>query len=155
MSYTVLLSGWLFADLLLGLMVIFMVSIPGAPPRVIELVVTPDKLDKTHCTGAFGNMQCMVRLTETGISQGAVNWTASSDISDSITFNPSHGVLKPGQSVKISIGAIPCQDGAFIFRSSGNANTIISQWHCKQIPERLERTFCRLILNDQNPDRFS
>jgi hypothetical protein len=152
---TILLSGWLFADLLLGLMVIFMVSIPGAPPRVVELLVTPGQLDKTHCTGAYGAMQCEVQLTETGISQGSVNWTAFSDINNSVTFTPSHGTLKPGQSVNISIGAIPCQDGAFIFRSTGNANAVLTQWSCTQIPERLERNFCRLVLDDHDPDRFS
>jgi hypothetical protein len=152
---TILLSGWLFADLLLGLMVIFMVSIPGAPPRVVELLVTPGQLDKTHCTGVYRAMQCQVQLTETGISQGSVDWTASSDINNSVTFTPSHGTLKPGQTVNVSIGAIPCQDGAFIFRSSGNANAVLTQWSCTQLPQRLEHNFCRLVLNDPDPGRFS
>lgn len=37
---TMLLSGWLFADLLLGLMIIFLVSTPGSPP-VPTPTVTP------------------------------------------------------------------------------------------------------------------
>lgn len=152
---TVLLSGWLFADLLLGLMVIFFAAIPGAPPRFIELIVTPNQLDKSQCTGIYGAMQCTVRLTETGFSQGTINWTVSTDMNNSVTFSPASGILNPGRSVTITISNIPCQDGAFIFHNSGNANAIVSQWQCAQIPERLEHNYCRMLINDQNPDKFS
>ncbi len=152
---TVLLGGWLFADLLLGLMVIFMVSIPGAPPSVIELVATPKQLDHLQCTQVSDSWQCKVRLTETAISDGSVNWNASSDIGSSVAFTPSQGVLKPGQSVTVTISSVPCQDGAFIFHNSSTSSVIVSQWACTQLPQRLESTFCRLVLNDQNPDKFS
>lgn len=152
---TVLLSGWLFADLLLGLMVIFMVSIPGAPPRFTELIVTPDKLDVPHCAGSFGSMQCTVRLTETGISQGVVNWSATSDMNDSVIFSPASGTLAPGRSVNISVTNVPCQNGAFIFHNLSNATSILSQWQCTQLPERLEHNYCRLQLHDPDSNRFS
>ena len=152
---TVLLSGWLFADLLLGLMIIFFASIPGAPPRFIELNVTPNELDQSRCTGIYGAMQCTVQLTETGFSQGAVKWTANTDMNKSVTFSPASGVLNPGRSVTITISNIPCQNGAFIFNNSGTSNAIISQWQCAQLPERLEHNFCRLFINDQDPNKFS
>src|SRR5690242_15836684 len=93
---TVLLSGWLFADLLLGLMVIFMVSIPGAPPRVVELIVTPDHLERPQCRQEADRWQCTLKLTETAISVEPVHWTASSDIGKEVTFTPQQGILTPG-----------------------------------------------------------
>jgi hypothetical protein len=152
---TVLLSGWLFADLLLGLMVIFMVSIPGAPPRVVELLVTPNNLGHSQCKQVSDAWQCTLKLTETAISDGSVSWNASSDIGNSVAFAPAHGVLKPGDSVTITVSSIPCQNGAFIFHSPGTSDVSVSQWACTQLPQRLERTFCRLVLDDQNPDTFS
>lgn len=44
---TVLLSGWVFADLLLGLMVIFLVSLPGNPESIIIQVSTTPTLTST------------------------------------------------------------------------------------------------------------
>ena len=152
---TVLLAGWLFADLLLGLMVIFMVSIPGAPPRVVELTVTPNQLDRTQCTSVAGSWQCTVQLTETSISDGSIGWNASSDMGNAVTFSPSQGTLSPGHSVTITIGAIPCQNGAFLFGSSASSNDVVSQWACTQLPQRLEHAYCHLVLNDQDPDQFS
>lgn len=136
-------------------MIIFFAAIPGAPPRLIELIVTPSQLDKSQCTGTYGDMQCTVRLTETGISQGAVNWTVNTDMNNSVNFSPASGVLNPGRSVNITISNIPCQNGAFIFHNSGTGSAIISQWQCAQLPERLEHNYCRMLINDQDPNKFS
>lgn len=155
---TVLLTGWLFADLLLGLMVIFLAAVPGASPRMIVMTVTPNSLGLSDCTGGLGHLQCMVKLTETSRSQGAVNWTANSDMntkSNTVTFSPAHGILTPGISATISISAIPCQTGSFIFQGSGNATPVIVFWNCIPLPERLEHNYCRLVFNDQDPTRFS
>jgi len=43
-SDTTLIVGWLFADLLLGLMIIFLVAIPGTPGAL----VTPERRDPTR-----------------------------------------------------------------------------------------------------------
>lgn len=159
-SDSVLLSGWLFADLLLGLMVIFMVSIPGAIPRITnppKLIISPSHLDPTSpaCTGGKANPVCTVTVQEATTSDGGVNWSVQSDFSNNVVFSSSQGNLVPGKSITITISAIACQSGSFIFNGSGNTSPVFVPWSCVPIPERLERTFCRLILNDQNPDTFS
>jgi hypothetical protein len=117
----VLLSGWLFADLLLGLMVIFLVSIPGIPtlpPRVIPpptLQVSPTKLNPGNCSGRDNSYQCKVTLSETSDSLGHIQWKASSDMSNKTVFAPQVGTLSPKKSVTITISAIPCQTGSFTF----------------------------------------
>ncbi|HEU5376600.1 MAG TPA: hypothetical protein VFV38_14275, partial [Ktedonobacteraceae bacterium] len=47
-SDMVLLAGWLFADLLLGLMVIFLVSAPGAIPKSLICSLTPTAAAALH-----------------------------------------------------------------------------------------------------------
>src|SRR5947208_1270600 len=104
---TVFMSGWLFADLLLALAVLFLaantigIKIPPPPPP--KLMVTPMYLDPTssNCTGGLSKPQCMVTLTETADSQGDLNWTAGSDISTGPIFTPANGFLAPGKSLNL------------------------------------------------------
>lgn len=159
-SDSVLLSGWLFADLLLGLMVIFMVSIPGAIPRITNpprLIISPSHLDPTSsaCTGGKTNPACTVTVQEAATSDGGVNWNVQSDFSDTVVFSNAQGNLTPGKSITITISAIACQSGSFIFNGSDNTSPVFVPWSCVPLPERLERTYCRLVLSDQNPNTFS
>src|SRR5881628_3688471 len=106
---TVFTSGWLFADLLLALAVLFLaantigIKIPPPPPP--KLVVTPVRLEPTSssCTVRLNQRQCTVKLTETADSLGNVNWTARSDISAGLVFSPESGLLLPGKSVSLQI----------------------------------------------------
>jgi hypothetical protein len=140
---TVLLSGWLFADLLLGLMVIFLASIPGAqpvPPIIPSLSVTPSTLSPTDsaCTGGTANPQCTLSVGETAASVGPVDWSASSDISDNIVFSPAKGTLSPGKTTQVVISSLPCQNGSFTFSGSRKASPVIVSWHCTKAAERLD-----------------
>ncbi len=164
---TVLLSGWLFADLFLGLMMIFLVSINGAPPpkeHPPTLTVTPTSLvpgngsGGSNCTGGTANPQCTVTVGETSASIGNIIWSVSSDFSDTINFGPSHGTLTHGQTMQVTISNIPCQNGSFTFSGVGPKNTngpgtldpkpVIISWRCKAPPPPLVRL-------DTNPQRLT
>lgn len=152
---TVLLSGWLFADLLLGLMVIFLAAIPGAqpvPPIIPTLSVTPTILTPatSGCSGGTGNPQCTLNVGETVASVGSVDWSASSDISDRIVFSPSAGKLSPGQTTQVVISSLPCQNGSFTFSGSRNASPVIVSWRCTKAAERLDFTYKAFNLNVQS-----
>jgi hypothetical protein len=153
---TVLLSGWLFADLLLGLMVIFLMAVPGIPASIAApvLTVTPTSLDPTssQCIGRIGNPTCTITISETASSQGDMTWTANSDMSDSVTFNPTNGTLSPGMSAKVTITSIPCQNGSFTFSGSRGARPVGILWRCTPPPEQLDFTFreFNLTINDIN-----
>src|SRR5260370_3873690 len=143
---TVLLSGWLFADLLLGLMVIFLMAVPGIPSTPVTppvLTVSPTSLDSTssQCTGEITNPKCTVTVSETAASQGDMSWTANSDMSDSVSFSPTNGTLSPGMSVTVTIAAIPCQNGSFTFSGSRGARPVVIPWRCTPPPEQLDFTF--------------
>ncbi len=152
---TVLLSGWLFADLLLGLMMIFMVSIPGAQPKPVivpTLTVSPASLDPAspNCTGGTSAPQCTVTVGETPASLGNVSWTASSDISNTINFSPAKGTLLPGKIMIVTISALPCQNGSFIFSGSRGAAPVTITWQCKAPPPpevRLDFNYQEFTLN--------
>jgi hypothetical protein len=140
---TVLLSGWLFADLLLGLMMIFLMAVPGISPTSTAepvLVVSPTSLDpkSDQCTGEMSNLKCTVTLGETATSQGDMIWTANSDMSDSVAFSPTNGMLSPGKSVTVDIAAIPCQHGSFTFAGSRGARPVIIAWRCTPPPASLD-----------------
>jgi hypothetical protein len=127
-----LLSGWLFADLLLGLMVIFLVAAPpqDIPPPV--LTVNPTALSPTdpHCNGGIDNAHCSVVVTETAQSKQPVDWSASSDMSDNVSFTPASGRLSPGHSITITIAAFPCQYGSFTFKGSHGTIPTTIAWRC-------------------------
>lgn len=141
---TVLLSGWLFADLLLGLMMIFLATLPGAQPRPVivpTLTVSPLSLDPTNavCSGGTTAPQCTVTVGETAASVGGMTWTASNDMSDSVVFNPSGSNLSPGTSVKVNISALPCQNGSLTFSGSRGALPVTIRWQCTAPGIRLEK----------------
>ena len=153
---TVFTSGWLFADLLLALAVLFLaantigIKIPPPPPP--KLVVTPVRLEPTNsnCTVRFSRRQCTVALTETADSLGNVNWTASSDISTGLVFSPESGFLSPGKSVNLQISHIPCENDSFTFSGSRGeipTNPVRVLWQCQG---RLESSSRQIIL--QNVD---
>lgn len=154
---TVLLSGWLFADLLLGLAVIFFVALPGAqrPPIPIrKWSVSSASLDPTspQCTGGLTAPGCNIMLSETSDSQASINWSASNDMSTSTIFSPSSGTLLPGKSVGVVISAFPCQNGSFTFASSEGILPITVEWHCTPPQQRLNFKYkeFNLIVHDIN-----
>src|SRR5450432_3433361 len=118
-----LLGGWLFADLFLGLMVVFLAAVPPTPkvvlpPPVLQISAQTLKPNDGICTGGISTPSCQLTLRETTSSQGNVNWTASSDMSDKVVFHPSQGTLSPGKSIQITLSAFPCQNGSFTFSGS-------------------------------------
>src|SRR5258708_13351439 len=91
---TVLLSGWLFADLLLALAVLFLVANtagiklkPVLPPI---LLVTPTILDANanavNCMGGTIAPQCTITIEEAKASVGDITWTVRSNIINSIKY---------------------------------------------------------------------
>jgi len=154
---TVLLSGWLFADLLLGLMVIFMASLPGTVPLIPpQLKVSPNELSQTSpaCSGGITALHCILTVSETQDSTRGMTWTLKGDFSSTVKYSATSGTLTPGHSSTITITAITCQSGSFIFQGSNGAAPVIVPWNCTPKPQRLETTFCRLILTDGDPNRF-
>lgn len=153
---TVLLSGWLFSDLLLGLMMIFLVSMqPPPPPR---MAVAPESLKKgaEQCTKGPVIFQCTVTLQAATQSLGVIHWKASTDISNAanaagkISFSPAKGDLKPGASVKVAIANIPCQDGSFTFSGQKDVFPVTVSWLCTPTPERLDFTYIPFTLQVQD-----
>ncbi len=168
-----LLSGWLFADLLLALAVLFLAAntatIQPVPPI---LNVTPTSLDinnhTPNCTlqtlpDGTSIAQCTVSIAEEKGSKGDLNWSVSSDIGDSIKYTidnqaTTSGRLSPGQQKTLTISAIPCQNGSFTFQAkpADGSNTSINSrtvmLKCKTPKERLDfnyQTF-QLTVNDVN-----
>jgi hypothetical protein len=144
-----LLSGWLFADLLLGLMAIFMAAMPPRTPVPPRLTVDPTVLslqDKQHCRGDANAPTCTITLTETTTSEAPVQWTARSDMDDSgtttVQFSPATGTLSPGKSIAITISNFPCQNGSFTFDATTNGLSGITpaviSWQCKATQVKLE-----------------
>jgi hypothetical protein len=141
---TVFMSGWLFADLLLALAVLFLaantigIKIPLPPPP--KLAVTPTHLDPTssNCSGGSSQPQCTVTLTETADSQGDLNWTAGSDISTGLVFTPASGPLSPGKSINLQISHITCENNSFTFSGSRGAIPVRILWQCTPPQERLD-----------------
>jgi hypothetical protein len=142
-----LLSGWLFADLLLGLMAIFLAAMPPAPPPTLSADPTVLSLNDTqHCHGTIDTPNCWITLREGAASAGKVNWTPSSDMSDSTTavkFDPPTGTLSPGQSTTINISNFPCQNGSFTIKGastngSRNPEPVVISWQCKVTQVKLE-----------------
>src|SRR5438034_53434 len=118
---TVLLSGWLFADLLLGMMAIFLMAIPGFKPNVIPppiLHVAGDikqlTPDSPECNQSITTPSCTIKLVEDPNSVGPLTWTAFSDMSPDLQFSPATNTLSPtNREVSVTISAIPCQTGSF------------------------------------------
>lgn len=137
-----LLSGWLFADLLLGLMTIFLASMPANTTKPPKLIVDPQNLSENdkHCNGIINPSMCTVTLSEDKASEVSVKWTATSDMNDNtsaIQFNASTPTLSPGQSISLTISNIPCQNGSLTIGGSNNAIPAVIMWKCRVI-EKLE-----------------
>lgn len=140
---TTLMSGWLFADLLLGLTMIFLVAAPRIlPPPTIPPVLTVNTtaLDPTsgQCQGSNSAARCVVIVGETVDSRGSMTWTASNDMSNTVSFSPASGILTPGASMRVTIAAIPCQNGSFTFSGSRGAMPVTVGWKCTPLQVRLE-----------------
>jgi len=96
------------------------------------LMMTPAQLNPTspNCTTLASTDQCVVTLKEASSSSNSVHWTTSTDIQGHVTFNPSEGNLFPGESIPITISAIPCKDGSFTFLGSGGTTYLSVLWRC-------------------------
>lgn len=81
------------------------------------LLVSPTNLDPNHCQGGQGFSQCAITLHEPVGAVGRIFWRASSDISSNVLFSPPSGILKPGQTVPVTINQIPCQMALLFFQS--------------------------------------
>lgn len=139
---TVLLSGWLFSDLLLGLAIIFLVSLPGAQlprPPILKWMVTPTSLapNSPQCIDGPTTPSCKIILTETSDSQVSMDWKATSDMSDVVVFSPASGTLSPGKSLTVALSVFPCQNGSFTFTSSQVSKPLTVIWNCTPRQERL------------------
>lgn len=152
---TTQLAGWLFADLLLGLMMIFLVSVPRIlhlPPLPPEMTVSAKSLSPADpdCSGGITNPQCTVTVQETGSSQGPLNWTTSSDMSNDVKFTPPSGTLSPKQSVTVHISNIPCQRGSFTFKGQQGVIPATVSWTCTPRPVRLESNYKQFTVTIQD-----
>ena len=164
---TVLLSGWLFADLLLALAVIFLVANTGGvkvsiSPPVLQVNTT--QLDvhavRTSTVGcAFGTsvLNCTITITESSQSQGGdITWGVKNDLDaqNTIQYSPVSGKLSPGRSITIKMSGIPCENSQFTFsavRDNDNVSAVpaIVSLRCK---ERLDfnRQSFQLVVHDIN-----
>ena len=151
---TVLLTGWLFADLLLALVVIFFAAVPGAPPPPPPVLTTDlASLDakSTACKGAVSNFLCTVMLKETAQSSSGVDWSIDIAFGSTVTFGSSKGHLSPGQTVSVTISAISCQNESFTFHGLAGkvaAVPVVVSWKCT---ERLDFSFKSFTLNVSDP----
>lgn len=150
--------GWLFADLLLALGMLFLISSPPRPKLPPTLVVTASALspEDSHCSGGIKNPRCTITLEESATSQENVDWTASSDMSKIVAFQPANGILSPGKSISVSISAFPCQNGSFTFAGSGGAIPVSVLWQCtpRSNDRILEHNYCQIPLNIGSPVTF-
>ncbi len=173
---TVLLSGWLFADLLLALVAIFLIANtaniqPEPPPPVPKLVISPLLLDANAgtpgCAGGTSNPVCRVMISESPDSKGDIIWSVNNDMSEKVQYSiqPQDRKLSPGQRpVYLTISLIPCQNGSFTFtayRLDGKIKTQVVPvnviWHCvppQQKPERLDFNYQTFNLTIQNANTF-
>lgn len=151
-----LLSGWLFADLLLGLVAIFLGAMPPAPPPT--LLVDKTALTTNDCQQSTDTFTCKITLTESSTSQGKVNWKAASDMNDTsdnnnaVTFDPPTGTLSPNQSTTITISNIPCQNGSFAVKGSRKSEPTVILWQCRQTQVKLEDNYISFTININDVD---
>jgi hypothetical protein len=156
-------AGWLFADMLLALAVLFLaadtISFPKPPPPMLTVSPMNLKSGDPYCTGGTSKPQCTVTVGEKTSSQGDIDWTASSDMSASVRFIPAKGRLSPGKSVPVTISAFPCQNGSFTFSGSSGASPVTPVtvlWRCTPPPNDriLEHNYCRIQLDIGDPNQF-
>lgn len=163
-----LLSGWLFADLLLALAVLFLAAnTAGIKPIPPTLTVSPTALDinshTPNCTLQASNSpdtnvaQCNVTLEEPKGSSGDIHWSIGSDISNTIQYTigaqaVTGGRLSPGQQKVLTISAIPCQNGSFTFNTMPIGENIsevplVVLFKCTPLKERLDPIYKTFYLN--------
>ncbi|HET8913620.1 MAG TPA: hypothetical protein VFN23_19260 [Ktedonobacteraceae bacterium] len=73
---------------------------------------------------------CYARVLSRADAQSDLQWTASTNVPGGVSFNPVSGIVKPGQSVLITI-TVPlnaCTPGLFYFQGPVNTHTIT--WAC-------------------------
>ncbi len=73
---------------------------------------------------------CPAEVLARSSNQGSLRWFASTSVPGQVVFNPSSGVLAPGQQVMVTI-TVPlgdCTRGLFFFH--GPANTHSIGWTC-------------------------
>jgi len=143
------MSGWLFADLLLALAVLFLVTNTATiqPKPIIppQLIVRPSSLSPgTGCSDSITAPTCQVTVTEPSASTGQITWSVNSDISNSINYSTASGKLLPGRSVTVNITSLPCQNGSFTFSAQRisdkiSASPVIVPWHCTPPSPQQER----------------
>lgn len=162
---TVLLSGWLFADLLLALAVLFMVAdnstirFQAVPPPVLQANTTQLNVNQStsSCQGRFDALRCSVTISEAASSQGNVIWSVDNDLDQTkhaISYAPSQGTLSPGQSTTITMSGIPCENSVFTFRATRTSDNVLAvpavvSFRCKQRLDFTHQSFT-LTLNDVN-----
>src|SRR5207248_1299525 len=103
------------------------------PPPAPTLTVTPTSLDQSSCkadSSGSGTYSCSVTVGETTSSQGSINWSVSSDLGSSVTFTPGSGNVAPGNTMSVSIDAIPCQNGTFTFSGQTGVSSVAVPWSC-------------------------
>jgi hypothetical protein len=159
-----LLSGWLFADLLLALAVLFLAANTGGikakPLLPPTLNITPTILDMTRgtapCTLSANIARCTITVGESGSSQGNVTWSVSNDISNNIRYSnngqvSNGGQFSPGQSQQLVISNIPCQNGSFTFTADRITSNLSDQATATPVNVRLLCTAHqeRLNFNDE------
>lgn len=150
----VLLAGWLFADLLLGLMVIFLAALPGKPPEapILKVNTALVKRNASDCVTTRNVPICTISLTvsESTASLGPMTWHVSSDVGNTIVFAPASTTLTPGKSQQVTISALPCQHGSITFTGSGNnglqVQPITVGWQCDTPRKRLDFNLHRIKL---------
>lgn len=139
-SDTVLLSGWLFADLFLGLTVIFLAALSGTQPLIQILTTDSKSLDpqSQRCEGASNGYHCTITLHAKIESRGNAKWEASSDINNAVSFSPASGTLAPNGSTQVTISGIPCQHGTFTFLGGNTTTPVTISWKCALAAPRLD-----------------
>lgn len=150
----VLLAGWLFADLLLGLMVIFLAALPGKPPEapILKADTTLIKKQASECTPTRNIRVCTVTLTisESTASLNPLTWHVSSDVSSAVVFSPASTTLRPGKGQQVTISTLPCQNGSIIFTGTGSNGLQIQPvtvgWQCTTPLKRLDFGVHRISL---------
>lgn len=150
----VLLAGWLFADLLLGLMVIFLASLPGKPPEAPILIVNTALVTRnaSDCVTGQRTPLCTIKLTvsESEASLGTLTWHVSSDVSKNAVFSPASTTLAPGQGQEVTISQLPCQNGSITFTGTGEKDLQVQPvtvgWRCNTPLKRLDLTRHRIQL---------
>ena len=144
-SSVVLLAGWLFADLLLGLTIIFLAALPAKPLEAPTLLVNTSQVTKkaSDCTPTRNIPVCMISITvsESQTSLGPLTWHVSSDVSKSVVFSPTSTTLLPGKGQRVAISALPCQYGSITFIGVGNNHLQVQPvtvgWQCTTPIKRL------------------